>query len=182
MTAGVRYEVDLEAERVLYEGEWLRREDLSARIQRALAGLDFRVSGLGSALEYLGWALAAARPVQVRLMPEDAERLEQMSRRVNIDPRTLARHAVLAYLASQPALEPVPASAAGPAPAAVQPPAAARTAITTEPAAPGEEARAVPLTERKTTELPKVVVSPELGSGGASLRPAELEDTWFKKS
>jgi hypothetical protein len=172
MAASVRYEVDLEAERVLFEGEWLRREDLSARIQRALASLDFRVSGLGSALEYLGWALGVARPYQVRLMPEDAERLEQLSRRASVDPRSLLRHAALAYLAAQPALEPAPAA---------QPSASPRTTITTEPAAPGEELRAVPLTERKTSELPKVVVSPELGAGGAALRPVELEDTWFKK-
>jgi hypothetical protein len=177
MAASVRYEVDLEAERVLFEGEWLRREDLSARIQRALASLDFRVSGLGAALEYLGWALAAARPYQLRLMPEDAERLEQLSRRAQIDPRTLLRHAALAYLASQPALEPavVPGGPSGPQAAP------SRTAITTEPVAPGEELRAVPLTERKTTELPKVVVSPELGADGTRLKPAELEDTWFKK-
>jgi len=167
MAAGMRFEVDLEQERVLYEGEWLRREELSARIQRLLAGLDFRVSSLGAALEHLGWALQAARPYQVRLMPEDAERLEQLARRANIDARTLLRHAALAYLAAQPALE-----APGPAP---EP----RAEITTEPAAPGEAAQAVPLTERKTAELPKVVLAPELA--GAPPRPAAFEDSWFKK-
>lgn len=143
----VTYEVDIDSEKVHYDGEWLGRQALADKIKRMIDSQDFRIGTAGQALEYLQQVLANARSIEVKLAPEDADLLDRHARQADLSPSALARQAIQAYLAAQP---PVEDQQARPA------------AITTEPVAPEEEQQAVELTRQKSQSSSKVLVDPSL--------------------
>ncbi|NMB76525.1 MAG: ribbon-helix-helix protein, CopG family [Myxococcales bacterium] len=169
-----QFEIDLDREKIRYDNEWLGREELAVRIKRMIDQQDFRLGGVGQALEALQAALSSARTLSVKFSPEELERLEQHARSAGVSGPALVRQAVQAYLAAQAA----PVSLPPPRPLPIPPP--VLTAITTEPVKPGEEGAAIPLTGKKNAEPASVVVDPSLRTPPAPPAPP-LDDTWFKK-
>jgi hypothetical protein len=136
------YEIDLDRERVFFEGEWLGCQELADKIRRMIDSQDFRIGTAGNALEYLQTCLATAREFSVRLAPQDVVLLERHAQRSGIDTGVFIRQAVQAYLAAQPPLEDRFESRKQ------------SSAITTEPARPEDAGSAVALTERKPQPPP----------------------------
>ncbi len=159
------YEVDIDQEKVLFDNEWLGRQELADKIKHMIESQDFRISAAGNALEFLVNAVSNARRIEIKLSATDADRLDRYAERARVKPPAFARQAIQAYLAAQPPLEnagqTVPTQQPQPQPQPVV------TTITTEPAKPGEEAEAVELTDRKPVEGSKA---------------GEIGDSWFKKS
>lgn len=166
------FEIDLDGEKIRYENEWLGREELAARIKRMIEQQDFRVGGVGQALEALQTALSSARVLNVRFAADEMEKLEQQAHVSGVSVSALVRQAAQAYLAAQAAPAPLPP----PRPMPIPPP--VLTAITTEPVKPGEEGAAIPLTGKKSAEPAKVVLDPSLQ---APPPPPPIEDSWFDK-
>ncbi|RME25459.1 MAG: hypothetical protein D6806_07835 [Deltaproteobacteria bacterium] len=139
--AGQKFQVDLDREAVLYENEWLRAEQLADRIKRMIESQDFRIAAAGMALEHLQKCLKGARSFTVKLLEEDAARLEAYASQAGKTAETFVRQAVLAYLAAQPPLPEQP----------VQKKADTPDTITTEPVQPGEAEQVVELTNKKAS-------------------------------
>ncbi|MBN2498756.1 MAG: hypothetical protein JXR96_29465 [Deltaproteobacteria bacterium] len=166
----VEYEVDIDEEKVLFEGEWYSRQTLADRIKRMIDNRDFRISGAGNALEKLQFAVANARECVVRLAPGDSQRLDRYAARAGVSAPVFIRQALLAYLAAQPPLDDGPAADKS-----------VMTTITTEPVKPGEEASAVELTAKKDLEPSPVVASSYSSKDEPRKTEEGLGDSWFKK-
>lgn len=93
-----RFEIDYDAEAVLLDGSWVRREELAARIRKLLDQGDYRVSRLSLALESLETELARARLVSVRLAPEIAGALEAEALRRGHGASALLRELIQGFL------------------------------------------------------------------------------------
>lgn len=203
------YQVDLESETILYEGEALDRTALADRIRRMIEQQDYRISAAGNALQHLEETLSSAQQLEVRLTAAEADRLQRYARRAELSPAAFLRQAALAYLAAQPPLDP-DADAPAEQPAVAEPETKPTlTAITTEPVEPEEAGEAVELTPKRggdaaatappeppggnsndeTADEPaagtapehqsKVVVDPALRVEQPD--PDSIGDNWFKK-
>lgn len=167
------YDVDIDAQKVNFEGEWLTKDELAEKIRKMIDSQDFRIGTAGNALEFLQKTMANIQELSVKIGPADADSLEKYAKRAGLETGIFIRQAILAYLSAQPPLE------EGGGGGEVEK--VSLTTITTEPARPEEEPQAVELTEKKTqAPTSKVLVDPSLQteehpSGIAS------EDTWFKK-
>jgi hypothetical protein len=168
------YDVDIDAQKVNFEGEWMTKDELAEKIRRLIDGQDFRIGAAGNALEFLQNTLANVQEFSVRIGPSDADFLHKHAKKAGLDTGVFIRQAILAYLAAQPPIEQegLGGGAEGEK--------ISLTTITTEPAKPGEETQAVELTEKKSqAHTSKVLVDPSLQveehPGIAS------EETWFKK-
>jgi len=161
------FELDIDQEKVRYEGEWLGTKELADKIKRMIDSQDFRIATAGSALEYLQKSVADAQEFSLKLAPDDADVLQKHAKRAELEIPAFIRQAVMAYIAAQPPLD------------ADEQPAQKMTTITTEPAKPGEETDAVELTERKQQTSSTVLVDPSLQD--SSKPPPAIEGDWFKK-
>ncbi len=167
------FEVDIEQEKVQYEGEWIGRQELADKIKKMIDSQDFKIGIVGSALEYLQHAIANAKEFSVKLTEYNAKILEKHAERAGLEITSFIRQAIQAYLAAQPPLEESP------------PENPQLTTITTEPANPGEEHNAVELTDKKPQTSSTVLVDPSLISEPPPPPPPPEEeksgDSWFKK-
>ncbi len=167
------YDVDIDAQKVNYEGEWLTKDELAEKIRRMINGQDFRIGAAGNALEFLQETLANVREFSVKIGPSAADSLQRYAQKAGLETGAFIRQAILAYLAAQPPIEDPDGEP--------QVEKVSLTTITTEPARPGEETQAVELTEKKNQEpTSKVLVDPSLKS---EEHPSSIasEETWFKK-
>jgi ribbon-helix-helix CopG family protein len=171
------FEVDIEQEKVQYEGEWVGREELADKIKKMIDSQDFKIGVVGSALEYLQQAIANAKEFSVKLPEYNAKILQKHAERAGLAVTAFIRQAIQAYLAAQPPLEESPTESPAENPQL--------TTITTEPASPGEEHNAVELTDKKPQTSSTVLVDPALTSEPPPPpSPPEEEksgDSWFKK-
>jgi hypothetical protein len=164
-----QFEVDIDLEKVKYEGEWLGTAELADKIRRMIDSQDFRIGIAGNALEYLQKSVANARDFGVKFVPDDALALERHSERAGVGVSTFIRQAVQAYMAAQPPLD-----VDEPAPSQL-------TSITTEPATPEDASGAVELTQPKQGGASaKVLVDPSLQADGSS-KDENTSEGWFKK-
>lgn len=167
------YDVDIDAQKVNYEGEWLTKDELAGKIRKMIDGQDFRIGAAGNALEFLQKTLANVREFSVKIGPSDADCLQRHAQKAGLETGVFIRQAILAYLAAQPPLDEPGGER--------QAERVSLTTITTEPAKPEEETQAVELTEKKTqAPTSKVLVDPSLQ---AEEHPSGIasEETWFKK-
>ena len=167
------YDVDIDAQKVNFEGEWLDKDELAEKIRKMIDGQDFRIGAAGNALEFLQKTMTNIQELSVKIGPADADSLEKHAKRAGLETGVFIRQAILAYLAAQPPLG--EESGGGEAETVTL------TTITTEPARPEEEPQAVELTEKKIQPpTSKVLVDPSLQ---AEEHPSGIasEDTWFKK-
>ncbi|RLB52853.1 MAG: hypothetical protein DRI34_14155 [Deltaproteobacteria bacterium] len=170
------YQVDIEREAILFDGEWLTTQQLANKIKSMIDSQDFRVGAVGAALEHLQNSLKDVKSYTCKLLAEDAARLERHAGQAGKSAEAYIRQAVQAYLAAQPPLqdEATGQDTGGTVPAQL-------TTITTEPASAEEAQQAVELTAKKNESLPKVLVDPALSQKKAEDTGQELEGGWFKK-
>lgn len=92
------YEIDYDREAIHFEGSWLQREELAAKIRGHLEAGEYRISRLSHALEALESALAEARILSVRLPPDLGEAVEGWAERRGQAVGALVREALAAAM------------------------------------------------------------------------------------
>jgi hypothetical protein len=168
------YDVDIDAQKVNFEGEWMTKDELAEKIRKMIDSQDFRIGTAGNALEFLQKTMANIQEFSVKVGPADAESVQKHAKKAGLGTGVFIRQAILAYLAAQPPLE----DDSGGAEAGK----VSLTTITTEPAKPEDETQAVELTEKKIQEsTSKVLVDPSLNAEEHPSGGIATEDTWFKK-
>lgn len=136
----LKLEIDLENERVNFEGAWLGRAELAQRVQQKLATGDFHIAKLSEAIEQLGRSVAGARTLSLKLTQEQYAKLESAGARLGKSATEFARELLSQVLGSAVAasttgtnLTPVSLTPA-PAPAAVStPPVVSHTPVSVPP-------------------------------------------------
>jgi predicted HicB family RNase H-like nuclease len=73
--------IDLDAEAILFEGQWSTRDDLARRIKAMLDGGDYSIARQSSALEQLTQTLASVRTLAFRATPDLVEALNMAAAR-----------------------------------------------------------------------------------------------------
>jgi hypothetical protein len=168
------YDVDIDAQKVNFEGEWMTKDELAEKIRKMIDSQDFRIAAAGNALEFLQKTMANIQEFIVKVGPGDADSLQKHAQKAGLETGVFIRQAILAYLAAQPPLE----EGGGGAEIGK----VSLTTITTEPAKPEDETQAVELTEKKGQEsTSKVLVDPSLNAEEHPSGGIATEDTWFKK-
>jgi hypothetical protein len=160
--------VDLDSEKILYEGQWVSREDLARKIKGMLDAGDFAVTKPSQALEQLTQTLQNLKTVSFKLTPELGEALNQVAARSGKTPEAVLREALTSFLtgarspdtldaaqsaaraASSPPPMPVPLPRVPTPPPA--PAVAMRGTVVTEHVTPEEAESAVSLTPKKKEE------------------------------
>ena len=149
-----RLDIDLETERVNFDGAWLSKDDLALRIQQMLGAGDFRISRVSEALEQLGQALTGARTLSFKLTSEQYAKLESAGGKVGKTAPAFARDLLVQVLGSAVAASATISSASNPivsvtpissAPVVI---AAAATGQTSD-VTPEEAAQAVTITPKR---------------------------------
>jgi hypothetical protein len=149
--------IDLEAEKIQYDGQWCTRDELAKRIKSMLDGGDFQVTRPSQALEALTATLANLKTVSFRVTPEQEGAISQAAARTGKTPGALIREALGAYLngASKSATPPPPPAAALQAaggPPTLTPAGGPPPVIVTEEVSADEAAEAMNLTPKKKEE------------------------------
>jgi hypothetical protein len=110
----LKLEIDLDTERVNFEGTWLGRAELAQRIQQKLATGDFHIAKLSEAIEQLGRSVAGARTLSLKLTQEQYAKLESAGARLGKSATEFAREllsqvlgAAVAASTTSPNLTPV---------------------------------------------------------------------------
>jgi len=96
----MQFEVDLDKEQVLYDGEWLGSKALADKIRRMIEIQDFRIASAGLALQGLQETIDQARKYEVKFTPARADILEANARRSQICVSGFIRKAVESYLST----------------------------------------------------------------------------------
>lgn len=94
------FELDIDRERVRFDGEWLGADDLAERIRQKVEAGDFKVARLSLALEQLESTLAGVRTVSLKLTPETIEAFERMAGHEGVPLSYVLRRALVHYLGS----------------------------------------------------------------------------------
>ncbi len=97
------FELDIDREAVNFDGEWLTRGDLEARIKEMVTAGDFKVARHSLALEQLGETLSDVAAVELKLTPEVLATFQRMA---DFEKRPLAmvlRRALVHYIGSDDA-------------------------------------------------------------------------------
>jgi hypothetical protein len=125
----LKLEIDLENERVNFEGTWLGRAELAQRVQQKLATGDFHIAKLSEAIEQLGRTVSGARTLSLKLTQEQYAKLESAGARLGKSATEFARELLSQVLGSavaasstSPSLTPVSLTPVAAPPAAVTPP------------------------------------------------------------
>jgi hypothetical protein len=96
-------QVDLDAERVLLDGQWWSAAELSSTMRARIEAGDFRVAPLATALERLEDALSKTVAVSVRVPPELHETFTRIAEVEAVPVTSVLRRALVLYLASEEA-------------------------------------------------------------------------------
>lgn len=89
--------IDLYAEKVRFDGEWLSVKDLAERIQANIQSGEMKVAGLAAALEQLNTALENSCRLEVTLVISKDE-YEQLKAEGGHDDRECVRKAIMAFI------------------------------------------------------------------------------------
>jgi hypothetical protein len=73
--------IDLDAEAILFDGQWSTRDDLARRIKGMLDGGDYSIARQSTALEQLTQTLASVRTLAFRATPDLVEALNMAAAR-----------------------------------------------------------------------------------------------------
>ena len=196
------FEIDLDTERVLFDGAWLTSEQLEDHVSALIAKHDRKIVRPGIALEQLDAALTSTHTLSVRLSGETAAALMRVAERQGRSAASLAREAIARALAERtdPTMPaPTPAAyapLAAPTPAAYAPLAAPPLAapapiIPGPPMLSGSPVAAVtPLAaeepfvltpKRKTQEMAQVPGAPSVVVNLTPDTPPAAEKDWFSR-
>lgn len=198
--------IDLDAEAILFDGQWSTRDELARRIKTMLDAGDYAISRHSTALEQLTSTLAAVRTLAFRATPDLVEALNMAAARAGKSVGGFIRDTLIDSIAGAPevaqahpneaaaapraktdpempavAMPPTPAApAAGPAPVAPLPPAPA--AVMAGPGALRAAGVAAP-----SQPMPSVVVEPALANEtvvdltNPKKKEEESERRWFNQ-
>lgn len=153
-----RYEIDLESEKILFDGAWVTRQDLTEKITAKLASGDHRIGQLGGALEQLAKELEGARSISIKLTGAQFSKLEALGLALGKTAGEAARELFLQSLGGDdaPAITPLAPPPVIAAPAFVPP-------VATADVTPEEAAVALtmkPKSKAPAAEPPPVVEPP----------------------
>lgn len=97
------FELDIDREAVHYDGEWLSKAQVEARIKEKVAAGDFKVARLSLALEQLDETLGDIRTIELKLTPEVLATFERMADHEERPLSLVIRRALVHYIGSEDA-------------------------------------------------------------------------------
>lgn len=186
--------IDLDAEAILFDGQWSTRDELARRIKAMLDAGDYAISRHSTALEQLTSTLAAVRTLAFRATPDLVEALNMAAARSGKSVGGFIRDTLIDSIAGAPEVAqahpndaaaapraktdpempavamppafPVAAAPVGPAPVAPLPPAPAAAAPAPGPAPvmAGPGALKAAGVQSSMQPMPSVVVEPALAN------------------
>ena len=195
--------IDLDAEAILFDGQWSTRDDLARRIKTMLDSGDYAISRHSVALEQLTQTLASVRTLAFRATPDLVEALNMAAARSGKSVGGFIRDTLIDSIAGAPEVPQARPNPAAPAPratdpelvaaAAPTPPSAHPPASLAIPAPPPGQFSAGPgaLKAAGVTsavpQTPSVVVEPALANETAveltnpKKKDEESERRWFNQ-
>ncbi len=102
-------DIDLQAGKIKFEGEWLSAQDLSNKIQEKMDASDMKFSSLASALEELNKALENSHTIETRIVipKEQYKKLKALG---GNDERECLLKAIKAFIKGGVQMKPAPGS------------------------------------------------------------------------
>lgn len=196
--------IDLDAEAILFDGQWSTRDELARRIKTMLDAGDYAISRHSTALEQLTSTLAAVRTLAFRATPDLVEALNMAAARAGKSVGGFIRDTLIDSIAGapevaqahpneaaaapraktdpeMPAVALPPTAPVGPSPVPPLPAAAAPSAVMAGPGA--LKAAGV----SPTQPMPSVVVEPALANEtvvdltNPKKKEEESERRWFNQ-
>lgn len=128
--------IDLDAEAILFDGQWSTRDDLARRIKTMLDAADYAISRQSVALEQLTQTLASVRTLAFRATPDLVEALNMAAARSGKSVGGFIRDTLIDSIAGAPEVPQARPSDAAPAPRAKTDPDLLAAAAPTPPSAP----------------------------------------------
>jgi hypothetical protein len=110
--------IDLDAEAILFDGQWSTRDDLARRIKTMLDAGDYAISRQSVALEQLTQTLASVRTLAFRATPDLVEALNMAAARSGKSVGGFIRDTLIDSIAGAPEVPQARPSDAAPAPRA----------------------------------------------------------------
>ena len=95
------FAIDLDGERVEFEGTWYSAEELAQKITEMISAKDFRIAKAGQALESLQNALNDARNLDVRVPSAVLQAIEDMAKRDGRAVGAVVREALIRFIGVQ---------------------------------------------------------------------------------
>ncbi|GEM_PF-2188656 len=170
--------IDLDAEAILFDGQWSTRDDLARRIKGMLDGGDYSISRPSTALEQLTQTIASVRTLAFRATPDLVEALNMAAARSGKSVGGFIRDLLIDNIAGAPEAPPTHPNEAVAAPRAKTDPEMPAAAAAPEASAP---VAAAPLTSGPVTvPIPAPVaipppapsVPPQIFAGPGALKAA----------
>ena len=128
--------IDLDAEAILFDGQWSTRDDLARRIKTMLDAGDYAISRQSLALEQLTQTLASVRTLAFRATPDLVEALNMAAARSGKSVGGFIRDTLIDSIAGAPEVPQARPNDAAPAPRAKMDPDLLAAAAPTPPSAP----------------------------------------------
>ncbi len=154
--------IDLDAEAILFDGQWSTRDDLARRIKGMLDGGDYSISRPSTALEQLTQTIASVRTLAFRATPDLVEALNMAAARSGKSVGGFIRDLLIDNIAGAPEAPPAHPNEAAAAPRAKtdpEMPAAAAAPVASAPVV------AVPVTSGPVTvPIPSLAIPPPVPS------------------
>lgn len=198
--------IDLDAEAILFDGQWSTRDDLARRIKTMLDAGDYSIARQSTALEQLTSTLAAVRTLAFRATPDLVEALNMAAARSGKSVGGFIRDTLIDSIAGAPEVAqahphdaaaapraktdpemPAVAMSPAPTPVAVPPPMPAPAPASQVFAGPGAlKAAGVP-DNQTLPAMPSVVVEPALANEtvvdltNPKKKEEESERRWFNQ-
>lgn len=99
------FDLDIDRERILLDGEWLGKDDLTNRITEKVKAGDYRVARLSMALQQLEDTLGDISTVEIKLTPEVLDTYQQIAEFEERPIAMVLRRALVHYLGSEDAAD-----------------------------------------------------------------------------
>ena len=161
--------IDLDAEAILFDGQWSTRDDLARRIKGMLDNGDYSIARQSSALEQLTQTLAAVRTLAFRATPDLVEALNMAAARSGKSVGGFIRDILIDSIAGAPEVPQAHPNEAAAAPRAKTDPEMLAVAIPPpEPSAP-IAAAPIPLANPAPAPAP---AAPQFFAGPGALKAA----------
>ena len=164
--------IDLDAEAILFDGQWSTRDDLARRIKAMLDGGDYSISRQSTALEQLTQTLASVRTLAFRATPDLVEALNMAAARSGKSVGGFIRDTLIDNIAGAPEVPQAHPSEAAAAPRAKTDPEMLAVAMPTPAATPPTPPAPAPIASSVAIPPPAPSAPPQLFAGPGALRAA----------
>ncbi|MHB1843452.1 MAG: hypothetical protein ACYCWW_01280 [Deltaproteobacteria bacterium] len=177
------FPIDLDSEKVLFDGAWYRKDELAQKIKAMVDGGDYKVTRPSAALEALEASIGALRTVSVRLPTDVAEGLAAAAARVGKSLEGFVREALARSVgAALPQAHTAPPQLSPVVPQAAAPIALGKTASFAAAPAPAPIALGSPVAPPEAAsheESPIALTSKKVSAQGPG--PGDAEKGWFDR-